>query len=258
MTSLAGRRAIVTGAARGIGAVVAKGLVEAGARVFCLDVRKDAGEVLIARLGDDSARFRACDVADRDQVEAGFTAALDWMGGLDVLVSAAGLDKPGFAPEDVPESAFDLVMAVDVKGTFLTNQAACRAMKGAGGGAIINFGSMAGVRGMGDRPVYSAAKAAVQGWTRAVAAAWGPHDITVNAIAPTMATEVALKYLDRLSAEERAAADAARRRTTPLGGRLGDVERDLLPLILLLAGPGGRYITGQTLAVDGGRTMLGS
>jgi NAD(P)-dependent dehydrogenase (short-subunit alcohol dehydrogenase family) len=257
MSTVAGRRVIVTGAARGLGAVLARGLVDGGAKVHCLDVRAEPGEALIRELGP-SARFGLCDVSDRAQVEAAFAEGIGWMRGLDVLVNAAGLDKPGFAPEDIPEAAFDLVMAVDMKGTFLTNQAACHAMKGRGGGAIINFGSLAGVRGMPDRAIYSAAKAAVQGWTRAVASAWGPHDITVNAIAPTMATEVAVKYLDRLSAPEREAADTARRQTTPMGGRLGDPVADLLPLVVLLAGPGGRYITGQTLAVDGCRTMLGS
>jgi NAD(P)-dependent dehydrogenase (short-subunit alcohol dehydrogenase family) len=111
---------------------------------------------------------------------------------------------------------------------------------------------------MADRPAYSAAKGAVLAWTRAVAAAWGPYDVTVNAIAPTMGTDVAERYLAQLDPKERRKLEEDRKRFSPLGGRLGNVERDLLPLVRLLAGPGGRYMTGQTLAVDGGRTMLGS
>jgi NAD(P)-dependent dehydrogenase (short-subunit alcohol dehydrogenase family) len=225
---------------------------------MALDVRAELGEALAAELGVNHCRFASCDVSSRATVEAAFAAAVEWLGGLDILINAAGIDKPGFAPEDVPDEAYDLVMNIDVRGTFLTNQAACHAMKAGGAsGAIINFGSAAGVRGFPDRPVYSAAKAAVQGWTRSVAQAWGKHDITVNAIAPIAATEVAQRYLDRFGPEARRAMEEERGRITPMGNRMGEVEQDLLPLILLLAGPGGRYITGQTLAVDGGRVMMG-
>jgi NAD(P)-dependent dehydrogenase (short-subunit alcohol dehydrogenase family) len=247
-------KAIVTGAARGIGAVVAKGLMREGWRVACLDVRDELGGE-VAAAGD--GRFIHCDVADKASVDAAFADAAGWLGGLDLLVAAAGLDKPGFAPEDIPESAWDLIMGINAKGSFLTNQAAFRLMRDSGGGAIVNFGSLAGIRGTPERAAYSAAKAAVAGWTRAAALAWGAHDITVNLIAPTMRTEVAEKFLASLDPEARAGFEAERARITPMG-RLGEVEADLLPLVLLLAGPGGRYITGQTLSVDGGRTMLGA
>lgn len=246
-------RAIVTGAARGIGAVVARGLMREGWQVACLDLRDELGAAVAA---SGNGRFLHCDVADGNAVEHAFGEAAAWLGGLDLLVAAAGLDKPGFAPEDIPETAWDLVMGINAKGTFLTNQAAFRAMR-QGGGAIINFGSLSGIRGTPERAAYSAAKAAVAGWSRAAAQAWGPHGVTVNLIAPTMHTEVAEKYLASLGPEARAAFEAERARITPMG-RLGEVDTDLLPLILLLAGPGGRYITGQTLSVDGGRTMLGA
>lgn len=246
-------RAIVTGAARGIGAVVAKGLMREGWRVACLDLREELGEA-VALSGD--GLFIRCDIADKAAVDAAFAQACAWLDGLDLLVAAAGLDKPGFAPENIPEAAWDLVMGINAKGTFLTNQAAFRAMQ-SNGGAIINFGSLAGLRGTPERAAYSAAKAAIAGWSRAAAQAWGPCNVTVNVIAPTMHTEVAEKYLESLGPEARAAFEAERARVTPMG-RLGDVETDLLPLVLLLAGPGGRYISGQTLSVDGGRTMLGA
>ncbi len=254
MNDIVGKRAIVTGAARGIGAIVAKSLMACGARVVCLDRRIELGEA-IADAGN--GLFVQCDISIKTEVGRAFAVACEWLGGLDILVHAAGLDKPGFTPEDIPEEAWDLVLGVNAKGTFLTNQAAARVMKKIGGGTIINFGSLAGIRGMPERAAYSAAKAAIAGWTRAVAQAWGQHGITVNVIAPTMRTEVAQKYLDTLDPAERTALDIERDRITPMG-RLGDVETDLLPLILLLAGSGGRYITGQTLSVDGGRTMLGA
>lgn len=185
----------------------------------------------------------------------------DWLGGLDVLICCAGLDKPGFAAEDIPLEAWNLVLDVNAKGTFLANQLACRRMKpdgGGQGGAIINFSSYAGIRGIPERAAYSAAKAAILGWTRAAARSWGQYDITVNAIAPTMNTDVARRYIESLAESERAELVAERNATTPMGGRLGEVEHDLFPLVRTLAGAGGRYITGQTFAVDGGRTMIGS
>jgi NAD(P)-dependent dehydrogenase (short-subunit alcohol dehydrogenase family) len=227
--------------------------MQEGWQVACLDLREDLGTAVAA---EGHGQFYRCDVVKKADVDSVFDAALRWLGGLDLLVAAAGLDKPGFAPEDIPESAWDLVMDTNAKGTFLTNQAAFQSMR-EGGGAIINFTSLAGIRGTPERAAYSAAKGAVAAWTRAAAQAWGPQGITVNSIAPTVRTEVAEKFLEQLGAEQRAEFESARARITPLG-RLGEVEKDLFPLVLLLAGPGGRYITGQTISVDGGRTMLGS
>ena len=161
-----------------------------GWRVACIDLRDDLGQA-VAASGDGC--FIHCDVTDKAQVDAAFAEAESWLGGVDLLVAAAGLDKPGFAPEDIPEDAWDLVMAINAKGTFLTNQAAFRAMRRGQGGSIINFGSLAGIRGISGRAANSAAKSAVAGWTRAIAQAWGLHDVTVNAIAPTMRTEVGEK-----------------------------------------------------------------
>lgn len=265
MKELSGRTAIITGAARGIGADLARGLSDAGMKLVLLDLRAERGEALVTELGAECCAFRVCDVADPASVEAAFAFADGFLGTLDVLIHCAGLDKPGFAAEDIPLEAWELVMGVSARGAFLTNQQACRRMKAVGrsgaggwGGAIVNFASLSGIRGMGDRAAYSAAKGAVLGWTRAAALAWGKHDITVNAIAPTMATEVALRYLEMIGPEERARMDEERLRTTPMGGRLGNAAEDLLPLVKLLCGSGGRYMTGQTFAVDGGRTMLGS
>jgi len=249
-------RVVITGAARGIGADLARGLAAAGARVVCLDKREDRGREIAESIGA-AARFLQCDVSDPASVAAAFAGAAAWLGGLGALVASAGLDKPGHAAEDIPPEIWDLVLAVNARGTFLTNQAAFRLMKGQGG-AIVNLGSFGGIRGMPDRAAYAAAKGAVFAWTRSVAQAWGPHDVTVNAIAPVMRTEAADRFIATLSEAERNAHEARVREITPMGGRLGDPTQDLLPLVQLLIGPGGRYITGQAFAVDGGRTMLGS
>ena len=211
---LAGYRTIVTGGARGIGAVVARGFVEAGARVLILDKRDDLGGALVASLPADTARYRHCDVTDSAQVAAAFEEAARWMGGLDALVHSAGMDKPGYTPEDLPEEVFDLVLSVNAKGTYLTNQAAFRLMKEQGG-AIINMGSLAGIRGMPDRPAYSAAKGAVLAWTRAVAIAWGrmpsPSTPSRRPWAPMSPNTIWRSLIPRNGASWRKTASACRR-----------------------------------------------
>lgn len=254
--SLAGKCAIVTGGARGLGAVIASGLVTAGMRVAVLDIRDIEGEALASELGA-ACRFYSCDVALAEQVELCFEAAATWLGGLDVFVAVAGIDRPGYKTGEIPVEIWDEIMGVNARGTFLCNQAAFRLMKERGG-RIINFGSFAGVRGIKERAAYSASKAAVFGWTRAAAQSWGEFGITVNAVAPLMRSKVAERYLSKLSSEDRDAYFTSLKQRVPIGGRLGEPESDLLPLILFLADDGSQYITGQIFSADGGMTMLGS
>lgn len=256
MTGLAttARRIVVTGGARGIGAAAAAGFVGAGARVALLDQRAGEASALVTRLGNTNCQFWHCNVALSVEVEAAMDAAAAWLGGIDMLINAAGLDRPATA-EAVIEADWDLVMSVNAKGAMLTNKAALRHMR-ADGGRIVNFASIYGVRGGADRAAYSAAKAAVLGWTRAAARDWGRFGIAVNAVAPIVATEVALKSLSLMTPAQHAEVEAHFRREIPLGGHMGDAQRDLVPLLLFLAGPGAAYITGQLLNVDGGM-MIG-
>lgn len=250
--ALAGKRIIVTGSARGIGAAIVKAYCSAGARVIGLDVREEAGR----RAAESAAGFFVCDVADAASVERAFHQAQETLGGLDALAAVAGLDRSA-APGAVRVEDWDVVMGVNARGTMLANQSAFALMKGAGG-SIINFSSVAGIRGLADRGAYSAAKGAVAAWTRAAALAWAGDGVRVNAVAPMMRTEIAQKYLDSLTEEARAAALARLAEEIPIGGALGEPARDLAPLMIFLAGDGARYITGQMFAVDGGMTMLGS
>jgi NAD(P)-dependent dehydrogenase (short-subunit alcohol dehydrogenase family) len=253
---LNGSRAIVTGGARGLGATMVRGLVAAGAQVRSLDVREEKGRVFAEGLGD-ACRFIRCDVRQQEDVDAAFAVAVSEMGGLDILCAAAGMDRPGYPAGDIPLEVWEDVMGTNARGTFLTNQAAFRFMKQRGG-SIINFASYAGIRGHAERAAYSASKGAILGWSRAAAQAWGRYNITVNAVAPQMRTEVAEKYLNRLPQVERDQYFARLSEKVPLGGRLGEPDQDLLPLLLFLCGAGARFITGQVFAVDGGMTMLGS
>ena len=244
------QRLVITGGARGIGAVATKAFVQSGAKVVIFDRREGEAEHLMTLLGAESCRFIKCDVTSSAEVSRAMANAVDWLGGLDVLINVAGLDRPASA-EDMTEADWDLVMNTNAKGAMLTNKAALQHMRAAGG-RIINFTSIYGVRGGADRAAYSAAKAAIIGWTRAAARDWGRFNITVNAIAPIMATEVANKSIALLSEQEQHDLHATLQREIPLGGRMGDVERDLVPMLILLAGTGGSYITGQVINVDGG------
>src|SRR5579875_2975990 len=242
---LAGRRIIVTGGASGIGAATALAYVREGARVAVLDI-DDAGGQRVAAEAGAAACYEPCDVADR---------AVAWLGGLDALVHAAGVERAAPA-EEITEADWDLVLGVNAKGTLFTNQAAFRHLR-ARGGRIINFGSAAALRGQRGGAHYAAAKAAVLAWTRTAAQEWARYGITVNAILPAMWTPMYEAYRARLSPEELAMHDLGLQHAIPLGGRLGDPARDLAPLMVFLAGDGARFITGQAFCVDGGMVMLG-
>jgi NAD(P)-dependent dehydrogenase (short-subunit alcohol dehydrogenase family) len=144
---------------------------------------------------------------------------------------------------------------VNVKGTRNTNQAAFRYMKESGG-KIINFGSRSGIVGVPQQAAYSAAKAAVHTWTRAVAQEWARYGITVNAIAPAMWTGMYDAYRARVSPEELAAHDEHLRAQIPIGGKLGNPQQDLAPILVFLASDGADFMTGQTFPIDGGWLML--
>jgi NAD(P)-dependent dehydrogenase (short-subunit alcohol dehydrogenase family) len=250
------RRIIVTGGASGIGAAAVRAFVREGARVASLDVNDEAGRRVAAEAaGGGRVTYHHCDVARRDEVASVFDRAHAELGGLDVLTHAAGVQR-GTPAAEIGDEEWDLVFAVNVKGTLYTNQHAFRLMQ-AGGGRIINFGSGAGIRGQRGSAHYAAAKAAVMAWTRTVAQEWARHAITVNAIVPAMWTPMYEAHRARMSAEERSMHDLTMQQVVPLGGRLGDPDRDMAPVLVFLAGDGARFVTGQAIAVDGGMIMLG-
>lgn len=245
MGQLDGKRIIVTGGAQGIGAAIVEGYVEEGAKVAALDLQFDeAGET------KEGVFRRKVDVADQDSVHQAFEASVQFLGGLDVMVNVAGVEVGG-PSENIPDSDWDLVFNVNAKGTRNTNAAAFKYLK-ENGGAIINFGSRSGVVGVPQQAAYSASKAAVHTWTRAVAQEWAKYNITVNAIAPAMWTKMYDEYRARLSEEELKAHDEAMAAQIPIGGKLGNPKEDLVPLMVFLAGDGAHFISGQSFPVDGG------
>jgi NAD(P)-dependent dehydrogenase (short-subunit alcohol dehydrogenase family) len=252
---LSGRRIIVTGGARGIGAASVRAFVAEGARVASLDVLDDEGRQVADEAtakGPGTALYRHCDVTVRTHVDSAFGEVVAAFGGLDVLGSIAGVE--GSAPAaDITDEEWDRVFAVNVKGTLYANQAAYRFMRDNGtGGRIINVGSDAGLGPSPNGSHYSASKGAVMSWTRAAAAEWGRDNITVNALVPAMWTPMYDDFRAQMAPDALAAHDAAMAAIIPLGGRLGDPDRDLGPVMVFLASDGARFITGQLISVNGG------
>lgn len=252
MDSLAGRRIIVSGAASGMGAAMTEAFVREGARVAAFQHSRPVDIAKGAEVGD-RVRVFSCNVADKTSVDTAVDSAARWLGGLDVLVHAAGI-APGAPAEDISLGEWEEVFGVNARSTMLTNQAAFRHLH-SHGGAIINFASSTGVTGLAGKAHYAASKGAVLAWTRSIAREWGRYNITVNAIAPAIWTPMYQRTRDKMSPEQLAIHEAETARAIVIGGRLGDAERDFVPYMVFLAGPGARFITGQTIKIDGGLLM---
>ncbi len=250
MANLNGKRVIITGAAGGIGAAAVKAFVKEGAKVACsynsVEPKLPAGVVASAK----------CDIASKASVDRVFDDFAATLGGLDVLIQAAGLH--GSCPADqISEEYWENMFALNGKATLFTNQAAFRHMRQRGG-SIVNMGSCEGVRGFAGNAAYAATRGAVMAWTRSVALEWGRHRVRVNALAPVAETAPAQRMRANMDPAAIAMMEANLQQLIPLGGKMGDALDDIAPALVFLASDASHFITGQTLAVDGGFTMLGS
>jgi NAD(P)-dependent dehydrogenase (short-subunit alcohol dehydrogenase family) len=250
MNRLDGRRVVVTGGASGMGEGLVRAFPQLGARVVSLDRSPDGAEVAKA----SGADFLTCDVSDEDSVEDAMSQAVSILGGLDVLVHAAGI-APGAPAARTSFDEFQRVMTINATGTMLTNRAAFGNFK-TDGGQILNFASGAGVNGYPGKAAYAASKGAVLAWTRTIAVEWGPSGVTANAIVPAIWTPMYEATRASMSAEQLSAHDAVMAQRVPLGGRLGDIEQDFVPVLAFLASPDARFMTGQMFAIDGGMLMV--
>lgn len=249
--SLTDRRIIITGGASGMGEGLVRAFPKLGAKVVALDLTEETGERIAA---DSGASFIATDVSDQDSVDQAFDQAAAQLGGLDVLIHAAGI-APASSGAETSVDLWNKVLSVNSLGTLLTNQAAYRHLKD-NGGAIINFASAAGINGLPNKAAYAASKGAVVAFSRTIAKEWAPDGITVNMIAPAIWTPMYNKTRSEMSPSQLDAHDEAMARSIPLGGKLGDVSKDFVPVMAFYASAGAGFITGQTIAIGGGSLMV--
>lgn len=253
---LAGRVAVVTGGASGIGRGVAERFVAEGARVVIADRDTERGAELAAGLGAN-ALFRTVDVADQEQVGALVDVAVEHFGALDIMVNNAGMSGTmhnRFLDDDLAD--FHEIMAVNVLGVMAGTRDAARQMSQAGGGSIINLTSIGGIQAGGGVMTYRASKAAVIQFTKSAAIELAHYEIRVNAIAPGniptpfVASSAAADLDQDALARYEAAIRETMRADRPL--KREGTAADVAEAALYLAGDRSRYVTGVVLPVDGG------
>ncbi|WP_445259201.1 3-oxoacyl-ACP reductase FabG [Nocardioides aurantiacus] len=244
-----GRVAIVTGAARGIGAAIARRFAEEGATVAILDLDETQAATTAQEVGGDAGAIGVgCDVSDSASVEAAVARVVAELGGVHILVNNAGITRDNLLFK-LTEDDWDLVMGVHLKGAFLMSKAVQKTFVDQKYGKIVGLSSVSanGNRGQAN---YSAAKAGVQGFTRTLALELGKFGVNVNAIAPGfIATEMTDDTARRvgMSVEDFRAAAADRNPVKRVG-----FPEDIAAAAAFLASDEASYITGQTLYVDGG------
>jgi NAD(P)-dependent dehydrogenase (short-subunit alcohol dehydrogenase family) len=255
VNELAGKVAIVTGGASGIGAGIVERFLAEGARVVIADIERDRGEDFAATLGADAV-FRLTDVSDPDQVGALVAAAVETFGGLHVMVNNAGVSSKmhrSFLDDDLAD--FHRVMAVNVLGVMAGTRDAARQMATSGGGSIVNVSSIGGIQAGGGVMTYRASKAAVIMFTKSAAIELAHYEVRVNAIAPgniptpLLKTATSDKPAEELARFEHAIREQMRA-DRPL--KREGTTADIAEAALYLAGDRARYVTGTVLPVDGG------
>ncbi|MEI7479826.1 MAG: SDR family oxidoreductase [Actinomycetes bacterium] len=254
MTTLRDRVAIITGAADGIGAGIAKRFAHDGARLVLADLNTEKLEALAEHLrATTSAELLTCstDVANKEGVQSMVALATATHGRIDCLVNNAWGGGTVSRLEDKTDELLQHGLDVAYFGSFWAMQAAFPTMKAQGKGSIVNLCSLNGVNAHMGTAEYNGAKEALRALTRTAAREWAPYGIRANAVCPG-AKSAAFRSMAKRHPELEAMADAA----NPMG-RLGDPETDIAPVIAFLASDDSRYLTGNTLFVDGGSHING-
>lgn len=247
---LEGRAAIITGAGRGVAKGVATAFVKAGAKLLIIDRDAETGaqtEAELRALGGD-VRFKQVDLADRSALPGIITYAVETFGKLDVLVNAAQASRQ-LLLKDTTEAAMNLALDTGFWPTFLLMQAAHPHLV-ASKGNVINFASGAGLNGQPTQASYGAAKEAIRAISKVAANEWGRDGIRVNIVCPFASSPGVEMWKQQFPAEYQHTIDQV-----PLR-RIGDCETDIGEAVVFLASGAARYITGQTLMVDGGQTKI--
>ncbi|WP_370453248.1 SDR family oxidoreductase [Salinisphaera sp. LB1] len=243
--ALAGRIALITGGAAGIGRAIAELYVEKGARVALVD-RSEQVAATARAIGTESAIGIQADVTDSADVQAAVAQALAEYGRIDVLVNNAGVVALDWA-EDLSEADWDLTLNVNLKGVFLMCQTVGRHMLEAGGGRIINMASQAAEVALDKHLAYCTSKAGVVGLTKVLASEWGPRGVRVNAISPT----VALTELGRRAW----AGEVGERMKEKIPARRFVYPEEIAGCALYLASDAADMINGANLVIDGGYSI---
>jgi NAD(P)-dependent dehydrogenase (short-subunit alcohol dehydrogenase family) len=250
MAELDGRVAIVTGAARGIGAAIARAFDDRGASVAICDVAGDPEQVAS---GLRNGIGVVCDVSSEDDVDALIKRTLGEFGRLDIVVNNAGIDG-AFNPlaESAPDT-FDQVIAVNLRGVYLVMRKSIPALISSGGGSVINIASVAAVVAFAGASAYTASKAGVVGLTRVAAHEYGSSGVRVNAILPGVIETPMLAELKETAPEiyQQVKAQAVAMTSQ---ARLGHPD-EIASVAAFLAGDGASYLTGTAIPVDGGYTV---
>lgn len=242
---LAGQVVLVTGASRGIGAAIAERLAAEGARVIGTATSVEGAAAIDARLVDSGGAGRVLDVADTRSVEALVEAIAKEFGAITILVNNAGIARDQLLLR-MKEEDWQTILDVNLSSVYRTSKAVLRGMLKARHGRIISIASVIGLMGNAGQANYAAAKAGIIGFSKSLAREVGSRGVTVNVVAPGfIATDMTADLAD---AQREALLSGV-----PLA-RLGSPE-DIAYAVAFLAGPGGAYITGETLNVNGGMLM---
>lgn len=244
---LAGKVAIVTGGAAGIGGAISRVFVRRGARVVAVDLAEEAGAALVAELGEAVA-FVAGNVADPAVAARAVAVAVERFGHLDTVVNNAHASRQ--APfVELTEAAWELSLGTGLVATRQFMLAAYPELRRKGG-SVINFGSGAALEGQPTQAAYAAAKEAIRGLSRVVASEWAAEGIRVNVVCPIALTAGVANWKENFP-------DLYNTTLTKIPlGRFGDPEEDIAPVVAFLASDDSRYMTGQTLLADGGSSKL--
>lgn len=253
---LEGRRALVTGAANGIGLAIVKAFHDEGATVAVSDIDEDRAAKVAAELGSRARAF-ALDVTDATATETVFRSAADWLGGLDLVAANAGISTMN-AVKDLTEEEWDANMAVNAKGVFLTNREAVRHFLASDTrGVIVNTASLAAKIGAPYLAHYAASKFAVAGFTQSLAKEVGHHGIRVNAVCPgyvrTSMQDREIIWEGELRGMTAGAVRDEYIASTPLG-RLEEPE-DVASIVVFLASGLSGFLTGEAINASGGVLM---
>lgn len=254
MNRLAGKVAIVTGAAVGLGQAIARRMVQEGAKVALLDILDAEGEGLSAELCNHGfvARYWHCDVSREAEVEQTFQDVAMALGRIGIVVNNAGVSGVNKPTHEVSESEWDFVQSINVKGVFFGTKHAIGHMRAAGGGSIINLSSIYGLVGAPDVPAYHASKGAVRLMTKTDALTYAADRIRVNSIHPGFIwTPMVQHHLEKSGGDTPAARQGVAG-LHPLG-HMGEPD-DIAWGAVYLASDEAKFVTGSELVIDGGYT----